>query len=62
MGIYTDIDSVEKILKTIHLLDPPGVGARNLQECLSIQLHRKSKTADTELAIGIIDSAFDQFT
>ena len=41
MGIYTEIDSLTKILNKIHLLDPPGVGARNLQECLVLQLKRK---------------------
>lgn len=61
-NIYTEEASVEKVLGIVHQLDPSGVGARNLQECLSIQLHRKEKTADTELAINIIDSAFDQFT
>ena len=38
MGIYTDIESVTKVLNKIHLLDPPGVGARDLQECLILQL------------------------
>ena len=49
LGIYSDKKSVENILQTIHLLDPPGVGARNLQECLSIQLKRKksSQSVDT---------------
>lgn len=61
-NIFTTEENIAKVLKIVHQLDPAGVGARNLQECLSIQLHRKSKTADTELAIGIIDSAFDQFT
>ena len=44
MGIYTDLDSIKKILKKIHLLDPPGVGARDLRECLIIQLKRKTQT------------------
>lgn len=61
-GIYTDETSVEQILHKVHELDPAGVGARNLQECLSIQLHRKEKTPDVELACDIIDKAFDQFT
>jgi len=43
MGIYTDLDSIKKILKKIHLLDPPGVGARDLRECLIIQLKEKLK-------------------
>jgi len=61
-NIYTTEENIEKVLKKVHQLDPAGVGARNLQECLSIQLHRKEKTPDTDLAIDIIDNAFDQFT
>ncbi|WP_298532622.1 RNA polymerase factor sigma-54 [uncultured Algibacter sp.] len=61
-NVYTTEDHIKKVLKIVHQLDPAGVGARNLQECLSIQLHRKQKTQDTELAITIIDKAFDQFT
>jgi len=61
-SIYTTEEQIAKVLKIVHQLDPAGVGARNLQECLSIQLHRKEKTVYTELAINIIDNAFDQFT
>ncbi len=61
-NVYTTEEKIEQVLKIVHQLDPAGVGARNLQECLSIQLHRKEKTADCELAIKIIDHAFDQFT
>ncbi|AJR03132.1 RNA polymerase factor sigma-54 [Siansivirga zeaxanthinifaciens] len=61
-NIYTTEEKINKILNIVHQLDPAGVGARNLQECLSIQLHRKEKTPDTELAIDIIDNAFEQFT
>lgn len=61
-NVFTTEEEIEQVLKVVHQLDPAGVGARNLQECLSIQLHRKNKTADIELAISIIDKAFDQFT
>lgn len=61
-NIYTDEKSIEKVLHIVHQLDPAGVGARNLQECLSIQLHRREKNPDVELATEIIDKAFDQFT
>ncbi|WNH08913.1 RNA polymerase factor sigma-54 [Thalassobellus suaedae] len=61
-NVYTTEESIEKVLKIVHQLDPAGVGARNLQECLSIQLHRKEKTPDCLLAINIIDNAFEQFT
>ena len=62
MGIYTDIGSVEKILKTIHLLDPPGVGARNLRECLIIQLRKKNLSIAVNNAIEIVENHFDIFT
>ena len=61
IGIYTDIDSVKKILKTIHLLDPPGVGAQNLKECLLIQLKSKNLSGSIKTAIKIIEDNFDMF-
>mgnify|MGYP001208821158 FL=1 len=61
-NIFTTEDIIETVLHKVHQLDPAGVGARNLQECLSIQLHRKEKYPDVELACNIIDKAFDQFT
>jgi len=61
-NIYTTVDKIEAVLTIIHQLDPAGVGARNLQECLSLQLHRKQQNANVELAINIIEKAFDQFT
>ncbi|WP_299109134.1 RNA polymerase factor sigma-54 [uncultured Winogradskyella sp.] len=61
-NVYTTEEEVEKVLQIVHQLDPAGVGARNLQECLSIQLHRKEQRPDVEMATAIIDKAFDQFT
>jgi len=61
-NVYTTEEKIEKVLHIVHQLDPSGVGARNLQECLSIQLQRKEKRPDVELAILIIEKAFDQFT
>ena len=61
-NIFTTEDEVKEVLKVVQQLDPAGVGARNLQECLSIQLHRKSSSPDVDLAIDIIDNAFEQFT
>ena len=51
-----------QVLKLVHQLDPAGVGARNLQECLLIQLKRKTKTIDIVLATKIIEDSFDHFT
>ena len=62
MGVYTDLDSTERILKKIHLLDPPGVGARDLKECLVIQLKRKNNSKSVESAINILDNHFELFT
>jgi RNA polymerase sigma-54 factor len=41
MNIETDIDEIEEILRKIQTFDPPGIAARNLQECLLLQLERK---------------------
>ncbi len=61
-NIYVEAIDVEKVLHIVHQLDPAGVGARSLQECLSIQLHRKTINAAIELAIKLIDEAFELFT
>ena len=61
-NVYTTEEDVEKVLRIVQQLDPAGVAARNLQECLSIQLHRKEQNPDIELATAIIDKAFEQFT
>ena len=61
MGVYTNSNKVEEILKTIHLLDPPGVGARNLKECLLIQLKRKVVSKSTNNAIIILSNHFEMF-
>ena len=61
-NIYTDVETIEKILKVVQQLDPPGVGARDLQECLLIQLKRKKQTPHTELAVLIVEKTFEKFT
>ncbi len=62
-GIYTTVEEVENILtNVIHRLEPNGVGARNLQECLYIQLKQKPKTKNRENAIKLITDGFDAFT
>ncbi|MGB0633727.1 MAG: RNA polymerase factor sigma-54 [Flavobacteriaceae bacterium] len=61
MGVYTDLNSTERILKKIHLLDPPGVGARDLKECLVIQLKRKNNSKSVESAINILENHFELF-
>ena len=43
-------------------LDPAGVGARNLNECLLIQLRKKKKTISIKTAEAILENCFDEFT
>ncbi len=61
-GIYTDKDTILNLLiNHIQKLDPSGVGARGLQECLLIQLKNKPKSPERELAIDLIENQFDSF-
>ena len=52
---------IQKLLSIIQGFDPPGIGARNLQECLFLQLERKEKISSVLLAIDIINLQFKQF-
>ena len=63
MNIETDIDEIEEILRKIQTFDPPGIAARNLQECLLLQLERKlDHSSEVNLAIEIIEDCFADFT
>ena len=61
-GIYTDLETVENILSIVHELEPIGVGARDLQECLLLQLKHKTPTDAITIAKDIIENQFDAFT
>jgi len=61
-NIYTTKEKIEKVLDIVQDLDPAGVGARNLQECLLLQLYRKAPTKSVSLAIAILDESFDAFS
>jgi RNA polymerase sigma-54 factor len=61
-NVFTTEEKVVAVLKkVVHNLDPLGVGARNLKECLIIQLHAKEKTKYRSLSIEILENAFDHF-
>lgn len=63
MNIDVDDKKIEEILLLIQQLDPPGIGARNLQECLLLQLkHREHQTQAVQTATTLIASFFDEFT
>lgn len=61
-GVYTDEKTVKRLLQVIHELEPPGVGARDLQECLLLQLKHKTPTESVALATAILVEQFDAFT
>lgn len=61
-NIYAEEAKIKSVLNTVQELDPPGVAARSLDECLILQLKRKEKTPSIELAISILEKSFDQFT
>ena len=61
-NVFTTEEKVVSILKkAVHTLDPIGVGARDLKECLIIQLKVKEITKNRSLAINILENAFDHF-
>ena len=61
-NVFTTEEKVIKVLKkVVHKLDPLGVGARDLKECLIIQLKAKDKTKYRSLSIEILENAFDHF-
>ncbi len=62
-NVETDIDEIEEVLRKVQKFDPPGIAARNLRECLLIQLERKVEHSDViNIAIRIIHDCFDEFT
>lgn len=61
-GIDASSEEVLKMLKLVQDLDPPGVGARDLRECLLLQLHACKQTPDVVNATHIIEDYFADFS
>ena len=65
LAIYHGVDASEKdileMLDTLQEFDPAGIGARDLRECLLLQLGRKKGTETTMLAYKVIDECYDLF-
>ena len=61
-GIDADEKEVEEVLLRIQQFDPAGIGARNLQECLLLQLDRKEPTPQTEQQHLLLTQCYDEFT
>ncbi len=61
-GVETTVPELERLLRIIHELEPAGVGARNLQECLLLQMAQMPiNTRPRRLARKILTSYFDEF-
>jgi RNA polymerase sigma-54 factor len=63
-GIDTAVEEVESILKKIQSFDPAGIAARNLQECLLLQLDRLDDGHDIDVIVAkkILNECFEEFT
>lgn len=62
-NISTNTEELELVLHALQSLDPPGIGARSLQECLYLQLNRKNVERESlELAKKIVQDHFDEFS
>jgi RNA polymerase sigma-54 factor len=63
MNISTTTAELDEILKVLHEMDPPGIGARDLRECLLIQIRRtEERDAVMIMAEQVITKYFDEFT
>ena len=62
-NVETTEDELKEVLKIIQDLEPVGVGARTLRECLLLQLEKRDKSQTSmKLAYTILDLHFDEFT
>ena len=62
-NIIVESNQIEKIIKSVQSLDPPGIGARSLQECLRLQLEKKNiDRPEVVHALNIIKNEFEHFT
>jgi RNA polymerase sigma-54 factor len=60
IGEWKDLPEFEAVLEKIQKLDPPGIGARNIQECLLLQLNRmNTKRPDVKIAMQVVKDYFD---
>src|SRR5690606_13103553 len=62
-NIIAEEPEVEEMLKIIQEFDPPGIGARNLQECLLIQLRKKDQDNPIiKKAMAVVEDHLEEFT
>lgn len=60
-NLETQLPAVEEVLKKLQTIDPAGVGARSLQECLLLQLDRRPQTAAVALARRVLTKQYEAF-
>lgn len=61
-GIDVSNDTIEEVLHSIQQFDPAGIGARNLQECLLLQLSRREPTPSVIRQQLLLNKCYDEFT
>jgi RNA polymerase sigma-54 factor len=61
-NVFAEDEEVNEMLKVIQSFDPAGVGARDLQECLLIQLRKKEANPIIQKAIIVVEDYLDEFT
>jgi RNA polymerase sigma-54 factor len=61
-NVHTTELEVLQIIKMVQGLEPAGIGARNLRECLLLQLKRLGSSANVSLAIKVVDKYFEEIT
>lgn len=62
-NLSVELHQVEEVLRMIQKFDPPGIAARNLQECLVLQLERRTDHYDVAMvALRIVEDFFEEFT
>ena len=59
-GWVVDARQVEEVLAIVQSLDPPGIAARDVRECMLLQLRRKLHSEDVDIAILMIEKYFDE--
>lgn len=61
-GIETTVEELEEVLAVIQGFEPVGVGARDLQECLLLQIEARNQSESQQLAKTILEDYFEEFT
>jgi RNA polymerase sigma-54 factor len=63
-GFETSLEEVEEVLRKIQSFDPAGIAARNLKECLLLQLERMDDGQDVDVIVGkrILQECYEEFT